>query len=401
MDSKENQAMERRQKIVLGLRRGFALLAAFLMGSVLTFGGVCMGKRLITSVPKEMLQKLSEVESLIDQYYLFDVDAQAAANKVAAGYAGALDTYSVYRDPAEYAAFQDKNEGELCGIGVTVVQYHPDALTVLYLSDDSPAAGILQAGDEITAVEGESVEALGYSAAVEKVRGTEGSYVSLTVRRDGQEQTVSVQHKDIVNTGIYHTSFGKVGYVRISTFNNATPDAFTAAVTELMENGVTSLLLDVRSNGGGLLNSVTTMLDFLLPAGDLVSKTDKSGKTTVLYTSDEDCIDLPMAVLVNQSTASAAELFACDLQEYGVAKVVGTTTYGKGVMQTTYALSDGSSLTLTTDYYNPSSGQNYNGVGVQPDVVRELTDEERENYRHFDPEHDPQLAAALELLTAS
>jgi carboxyl-terminal processing protease len=140
------------------------------------------------------------------------------------------------------------------------------------------------------------------------------------------------------------------------------------------------------------------MLDFLLPEGDLVSKTDRDGNTTVLYTSDESCVDLPMAVLVNGSTASAAELFACDLQEYGVAKVVGTTTYGKGVMQTTYSLSDGSSMTLTTDYYNPSSGVNYNGVGVIPDIVRELTEEEQSNFVHFDPEHDPQLAAALDYL---
>ena len=108
-----------------------------------------------------------------------------------------------------------------------------------------------------------------------------------------------------------------------------------------MQQGVTGLVFDLRNNGGGLLTSVSEMLDFLLPAGDLVSRTDKDGKTVVLYTSDDDCIDLPMAVLVNESTASAAELFACDLQEYGVATVVGTTTYGKGVMQTTYSLSDG------------------------------------------------------------
>ncbi len=370
------------------------------MGSVLTFGGVCMGQRLIAPVSKEMAQKLSEMEKLIDTYYLFDVDAQSAANKVAAGYADALDIYSMYRDQAEYAAFQDKNEGEMCGIGITVAQYHPEALTVLFLSEDSPAAGILLPEDEIVAVEGEPVESLGYSAAVEKVRGVKGSFVSLTIRRDGQEQTVSVQRQDIVNTGIFQMRFGDVGYIRISAFNNATPEAFASAVTKLIGDGAGSLLFDVRSNGGGLLNSVTAMLDFLLPAGDLVSKTDREGKTTVLYTSDEDCIDLPMAVLVNESTASAAELFACDLQEYGVAKVVGTVTYGKGVMQTTFALSDGSSLTLTTDYYNPSSGRNYNGVGVQPDVVRELTDEEKENYAHFNPERDPQLAAALDLLAA-
>lgn len=381
------------------LRRGIALGTAFLLGSALTLAGVCLGQRIVgTPVSKEVLRKLSEVEELVDAHYLFDIDAEEAANSTAAGYASVLDQYSIYRDPTQYEAFQDKNEGEMCGIGVTVVQYDPDALTVLFLTDDSPAAGLLLPGDEIIAVEGETVESLGYAAAVSKVKGEEGSYVSLTVRRDEQERTVSVQRQDIVNTGIYSMCFEGVGYVRISTFNNATPDAFATAVTELIGDGVDSLLFDVRNNGGGLLNSVTAMLDFLLPSGDLVSKTDKDGRTTVLYTSDESCIDLPMAVLVNESTASAAELFACDLQEYGVATVVGTQTFGKGVMQTTYPLSDGSSLTLTTDYYNPSSGQNYNGTGVIPDVVRELTDEERADYVHFDPDHDPQLAAALDVL---
>ena len=381
------------------LRRWLSLGVSFVLGSSLTLAGVCLGQRILGApVSKEVLQKLSEVEGLIDQHYLFDVDAEEAANSTAAGYASALDQYSIYRDPTEYEAFQDKNEGEMCGIGITVAQYHPDSLTVLFLTDHSPAAGLLLPGDEIIAVEGETVESLGYADAVSKVKGEEGSYVSLTVRRDEQELAVSVQRQDIVNTGIYSMRFEGVGYVRISTFNNATPDAFTSAVTGLIGDGADSLLFDVRSNGGGLLNSVTAMLDFLLPSGDLVSKTGKDGRTTVLYTSDENCIDLPMAVLVNESTASAAELFACDLQEYGAATVVGTQTFGKGVMQTTYPLSDGSSLTLTTDYYNPSSGQNYNGTGVIPDVIRELTDEERADYVHFDSAHDPQLAAALEVL---
>ncbi len=379
------------------LSRVLPLAAAFLLGSGLTLGGV-WGYRQLRDASDPVTRKLSEVEQLVGDYYLFDVDADTAANSAAAGYADALDVYSLYRDPTEYQAFQEKNDGEMCGIGVTVVQYQADALTVLYLSDDSPALGLLQAGDEITAVDGESVESLGYTAAVSKVRGEEGTSVELSVRRGEQQLTLSVQRKAIVNTGIHSLQFGEVGYIQISAFNNATPEAFSAAVTSLIGDGATSLLFDLRSNGGGLLTSVSAMLDFLLPEGDLVSKTDRDGNTTVLYTSDESCVDLPMAVLVNGSTASAAELFACDLQEYGVAKVVGTTTYGKGVMQTTYSLSDGSSMTLTTDYYNPSSGVNYNGVGVIPDIVRELTEEEQSNFVHFDPEHDPQLAAALDYL---
>ena len=377
-----------------------ALAAAFMLGSIFTLGGQKLWSlwQGAPSVSPEMAAKIAELEELIDAHYLFDVDAEDAANAAAAGLSDALDQYSIYRTPEEYEAFQDHNNGDMCGIGITVSQYEEDALTVLYLSDGSPAEGILEAGDEIVAVEGQQVAEAGYQQAVSLVRGTAGTDVRLTVRRGDEIFDATVTRADIVDTGIHGEIYGNIGYVKVSAFNNATPEAFYNTIYDQIDAGVEGLVFDLRGNGGGLLTSVTGMLDFLLPEGDLVSRTDKEGKTTVMYTSGASCIDLPMAVLVNGSTASAAELFACDLQEYGVAVVVGTQTYGKGVMQTTYELSDGSSLTLTTDYYNPMSGQNYNGEGVTPDIVVEMTEEEQENYRLLDPERDPQLKAALEAL---
>lgn len=376
-----------------------ALAAAFILGSIFTLGGQKLWSLFQgDDISPEMAAKISELEDLIDQYYLFDVDAEEAANAAAAGYADALDVYSIYRTPEEYAAFQDHNNGDMCGIGITVSQYSDDSLTVLFLSDDSPAEGILEPGDEIVAVEGQKVADVGYQQAVTLVRGTAGTDVRLTIRRGDELMDCSVTRADIVDTGIHGEIYGNIGYIKVSAFNNATPEAFINAVRDQMDDGVEGLVFDLRNNGGGLLTSVTNMLDFLLPEGDLVSKTDKEGKTVVMYTSGASCVDLPMAVIVNGSTASAAELFTCDLQEYGAAVVVGTQTYGKGVMQTTYELSDGSSLTLTTDYYNPSSGKNYNGKGVTPDIVVELTEEDQQNYRLLDPDRDPQLKAALEAL---
>ncbi len=376
-----------------------ALAAAFILGSIFTLGGQKLWSLFQgDDISPEMAAKISELEDLIDQYYLFDVDAEEAANAAAAGYADALDVYSIYRTPEEYAAFQDHNNGDMCGIGITVSQYSDDSLTVLFLSDDSPAEGILKPGDEIVAVEGQKVADVGYQQAVTLVRGTAGTDVRLTIRRGDELMDCSVTRADIVDTGIHGEIYGNIGYIKVSAFNNATPEAFINAVRDQMDDGVEGLVFDLRNNGGGLLTSVTNMLDFLLPEGDLVSKTDKEGKTVVMYTSGASCVDLPMAVIVNGSTASAAELFTCDLQEYGAAVVVGTQTYGKGVMQTTYELSDGSSLTLTTDYYNPSSGKNYNGKGVTPDIVVELTEEDQQNYRLLDPDRDPQLKAALEAL---
>ena len=377
-----------------------ALAAAFLLGSFFTVGAGGVFLKLRENNRPISQQKLSEIQELIEGNYLFDVDEEAAANAAAAGYAGTLDQYSRYRNSEEYADFQAHNDGSLCGIGVTVAQYAEDSLYVLFLSDDSPADGIILPGDEIVAVEGERVADLGYTDTVSKIRGQEETSVSLTIRRDGEETEVSVMRADIVNDGIHALTIGNIGYVRVSAFNNATPEAFEKAVDSLQtDDSVTGLIFDLRGNGGGLLTSVAQMLDYLLPEGNLVSKTDKSGETTVLYTSDADCVSLPMIVLVNGSTASAAELFACDLQEYGAATIVGTTTFGKGVMQTTYSLSDGSALTLTTDYYNPSSGKNYNGIGVIPDIVCEMTEEEQKNFAFFDPDRDPQLRAALDALS--
>ena len=315
------------------------------------------------------------------------------------GLSDALDQYSIYRTPEEYEAFQDHNNGDMCGIGITVSQYEEDALTVLYLSDGSPAEGILEAGDEIVAVEGQQVAEAGYQQAVSLVRGTAGDRCPAD-RPAGGTKSLTLPSPGRISSTLASTA----RFTAISVMSKSPPlitpplKLFTTPSTTRSTPGVEGLVFDLRGNGGGLLTSVTGMLDFLLPEGDLVSRTDKEGKTTVMYTSGASCIDLPMAVLVNGSTASAAELFACDLQEYGVAVVVGTQTYGKGVMQTTYELSDGSSLTLTTDYYNPMSGQNYNGEGVTPDIVVEMTEEEQENYRLLDPERDPQLKAALEAL---
>jgi len=375
-------------------------LLVFLLGCLTAAAAIWAALRLTADpLDKTLHAKLNEVEALVEEHYLFDTDPAVLADGAASGYADTLDKYSLYRDQEEYADFVEKNNGSLCGIGITVTQYDSDSITVLHLLENSPATGLIKPNDRIIAVEGNPVAEIGYTAAVEMIRGEEETFVDLTILRGEEERTISVQRKDIVNSGIYAQQYGNIGYIRISAFNNATPPAFEETVNRLRLDGAEALLFDLRGNGGGLLTAVADMLDYLLPEGDLVSSTDKDGKTTVLYTSDAAYVDMPMAVLVNEKTASAAELFACDLQQYDAAIIVGAPTFGKGVMQTTYSLSDGSSLTLTTSYYNPMNGENYNGVGVIPDVERILTEEEQKNYAHFDPERDPQLAEALKVLS--
>ena len=232
-----------------------ALAAAFMLGSIFTLGGQKLWSlwQGAPSVSPEMAAKIAELEELIDTHYLFDVDAEDAANAAAAGLSDALDQYSIYRTPEEYEAFQDHNNGDMCGIGITVSQYEEDALTVLYLSDGSPAEGILEAGDEIVAVEGQQVAEAGYQQAVSLVRGTAGTDVRLTVRRGDEIFDATVTRADIVDTGIHGEIYGNIGYVKVSAFNNATPEAFYNTVYDQIDAGVEGLVFDLRGNGGGLL----------------------------------------------------------------------------------------------------------------------------------------------------
>ena len=165
-----------------------------------------------------------------------------------------------------------------------------------------------------------------------------------------------------------------------------------------MSQGATGLIFDVRNNPGGLLDSVAGVLDYLLPEGTIVSATNKKGDTRVLYESDADCIDLPMIVICNGETASAAELFSAALRDYQKAELVGTNTFGKGIMQTAYNLADGSAVSLTTDYYNPPSGINFHGVGLKPDYEVKLTADQELNLANLDENSDPQLQKAITVL---
>ena len=186
----------------------------------------------------------------------------------------------------------------------------------------------------------------------------------------------------------------------MSNFDETTVDDFKYAVSDLKSQGVKGLIFDVRNNPGGLLDSVADVLDYLLPEGDLVSETNKKGETKVLCTSDSSCIELPMVVLVDGETASAAELFAADLRDFKVAELVGQTTYGKGIMQGAFPLEDGSAIKMTIAYFNPHSGVNFNGVGLKPDYEVALTTEQKLNFDTLDETSDPQLMKAIEVLNA-
>lgn len=330
----------------------------------------------------ELYYKLAMVDYYYRNAYANKIDEDKLLYYVMNGYvAGTDDRYGEYYTADDFKSITEESQGESVGIGV-YVNYNEEynAIKILSVMQDSPAykSGI-KAGDIVLKINGESVSEMGYYVALDKVKGEENTSVTLTLLRDGEELTVTAIRKKVETVTVFYHQYEldkTVGVIRILEFNNAVPDQFKSAVKDLKSKGVTSLVFDVRSNPGGTLTSVIDVLDYLLPEGDLAYVTDASGKVLRTHKSDSSYlkgID-QMAVLINDNTASAAELFACALRDYDKAILVGTKSYGKGSMQTIYMLPDGTGLRLTTNKYNPPKTENYDGVGLTPDITVELSE---------------------------
>lgn len=348
----------------------------------------------------QVYEKISEIDQIVRNNYLNDIDEDELINAIADGYMKGLeDDYAYYMDQEEYNEYKMDNAGELIGIGVTVTLDESGYIRILEVNEGSPAeqAG-LQAGDLITKVGDADVLTVGYQEATGLIRGEEGTKVTLTIHRDQEELTVEVTRKLMDTVTVTYRMIGENGYIKISKFDSNTPRDFKAAVEDLQAQGATGLIFDVRNNPGGLLDSVAEVLDYLLPEGDIVSSTDSKGNTEVLYTSDSDFVDMPMVVICNGETASAAELFSAGLRDYQKAELVGVNTFGKGIMQTSYSLADGSAINFTTHYYNPPSGVNFHGVGLKPDYEVQLTDEQALRLGELSDEEDTQLQKAISVL---
>lgn len=350
----------------------------------------------------DSLSKYFEIKQIIDNSFVEDVDDAALADGVGLGMIYTLDDrYSTYYTAEQYTSVKNSNEGVGAGIGVTISE-HPDTgnLYIVNVSVDSPAdkAGI-RAADQITAVDGKQVTELGYSKAVSAVRGDSGTSVKLTLLRGNKELTVTATRGEYVSTSVFSHMIGTLCYIQITDFNAATVGQFETAVNDAQSSGATGLIFDLRGNGGGTLDSVEKMLDILLPEGDVVSATYKNGNKRVLFTSDKYEVDLPMTVLTDENTASASELFAAAIRDYNKGALIGENTFGKGIMQRTFELSDGSAVRMTIAYFNPPSGVNFHEVGLAPDVEVKMTDEQKERRYLLDDDTDPVIAAAVKYLS--
>lgn len=344
----------------------------------------------------EMFKKLSDVDATVRSKYVGTIDETELTDSVIEGYVKGLnDKYGCYLDADDYKSIKLSNEGKSVGIGVNVVKNTDGYIKVVSIIAGSPAetSGI-KINDVITAIGDQDVKAAGYVNSVNLLKGSEGTAAAFTVRRDSKTLSFSIVRKKYSVATVTSELIGNLGYVKITEFDSGTASEFSAQVDALVKKGAKGLVFDVRNNPGGLLESVEAMIDKLVPAGPIVRAKYKDGTMKVLYTSDSKEINLPMAVITNQNSASAAELFAAALKDYGKAKSIGTKTYGKGTMQEICNLSDGTALDLSVAYFYPPTSDNFEGKGVSPDISVELSEKKQQNFYSLD-ESDDQLQSAI------
>lgn len=348
--------------------------------------------------------KLEELESLIDKRFVGEVDHTALEDGAADGMVGATgDRWSYYIPADEYAVYQEQMENAYVGVGITIsVDEETGGFLVMEVTENGPAqeAGV-QAGDLLICVNDEDIRGLDTTGVRNRVRGEEGTKVSMGFLRSGEELRLDVERRRVETPVVtFQMLDGNIGYVAIANFDTRCADETISAVKTLMEDGAEKLLFDVRNNPGGYADELVDALDYLLPEGELFRTVTYNGIESV-DRSGPSCVELPMAVLVNEDSYSAAEFFAAALQEYEAAIVVGEQTVGKGYFQNTFRFSDGSAVSLSVGkYFTPKGVSLAEKGGITPDVSCPVDDDTywAIYYGTLPLEEDPQVQAAIDAL---
>ena len=396
--------MKKGWKIVLAILCAFVIAAGSFIAAVQYLNTRYAAALSAREEDSPVQAKAAEVQEIIETYFIDDYDEDTLADGAASGMVDATgDEWSYYLSADEVAAYEESMANAYVGVGITITEdAEAGGMRVEEVVSGGPAeeAGI-RVGDLLLAVEGEDVLTLGIDGTRNLVRGEEGTHVNMHFSRNGTEYDVSVERRSIetpVVTG--ELLDGSIGYVKIDNFDERSAAETIAFVKDLIGQGAEALLFDVRFNPGGYADELVKVLDYLLPEGDLFRSVDYAGREEV-DTSDASCVELPMAVLVNEDSYSAAEFFAAALQEYEWATIVGSQTYGKGNFQTAFYLSDGSMVNLSIGKYYTPGGKSLSETGVTPDVVVDLDDEQYAllYYNALEQADDPQFQAAIDTLT--
>lgn len=348
---------------------------------------------------EKVFDKAEYIKKLIEEYYYYEEDIDNIEQGLYGGMVAALgDPYSVYYDEESFDAMMQDTAGTYCGIGV-VVQQHMETMAISVVNPYKDCPGYeagLRPGDIILGADDVDFTGMDINEAVAYIRGEENTTVNIHVLRGEEKMSFKVTRRMIdITTVTYELLEDNVGYIKIESFDEDTYDEFCECMEKAKNDNCVGYIFDVRDNGGGLYDIVVDMLDDILPEGKIVYTEDKYNHRETEY-SDEECINLPIAVLTNGNSASASEIFAGAIQDYGVGKIIGTQTFGKGIVQSIIPLGDGTAVKLTVSSYFTPNGRNIHGEGITPDQVVELSNEE-EAYEngYIKREYDTQLMEAV------
>ncbi|MBR0381029.1 MAG: S41 family peptidase [Eubacterium sp.] len=357
----------------------------------------------LESSREEIFEKLSIFDMYVDNYYLNDVDEEKVVDGIYDGYLKGLDDpYAEYYSEKEYKDLMEEDSGEYQGIGVLIYE-DPDTgyPTIDGVFRDSPAfkAGI-QVGDRIISVNDRETIDMDLQEVVNEIRRSDRKTADLKIYRDGNVKEFTVKKEKVqIETVEYEMKDNQVGYIAVTQFIDNTDELFEKALKDLSKQKMKGLIIDLRNNGGGLVNTCTNMLSRIVPEGDLLVYTqDKQGNRNEYKSTSKATVDVPIVILVNGNSASASEIMTGCLKDYKLATIVGSKTYGKGIVQNIFPLSDGTALKFTTAKYYTPNGKNIHEIGIEPDIKVELDDEA---YREAleDESKDTQLKKAMEILT--
>lgn len=345
------------------------------------------------------IKEFFEVKDYIDEFFYDDINDEALITSALKGLVSGLDdNYAAYMTPEEYEESIINVQGSLTGIGISVIQNDEKKVEIVGITENSPASKYdIKSGDILTAIDGINADNIEYNNVVNLVRGKEGTNVTITLDRNGKKLEYTITREKIdTQTVTYEMLENNIAYIKITGFKETTVEQYEDALNNALKNDAKGIIFDLRNNGGGLLTSCSSCLDPLLPKGIVATANYKNGKTEVICESDAEELNLPMAVLVNENTASAAELFASALRDFDKAKLVGKNTFGKGIMQNTIKLKNGGGLKITVATYKTAKSECYHKIGLAPDYEIDIPD--NTDISTANPEKDTQLKKAIEIL---
>ncbi len=350
-----------------------------------------------------LYSKLSEIDNIVRTKSISNVNNEVLMDAIADGYiSGIKDPFAKYITAAEYMLKTKKTEKNIGEIGIEVYQNDSGYMCIEEIIPDSPAEEVgLYPGDLIIEIDETEVNKENYDSCLKMLQDDPGTLMSIKIRRDVNEKVFEITRRIIEKPVVQSNIFDKYGYIKITSFDQTTPNQFNRVLDDLISSHVEGLVFDVRNTTGGDLDSVCTVLDKLLPEGPIVSAKYKQGNVELLYSSDSFEINLPMVVVTNRHSSDAAEIFAQALKDYKKAKSVGNTTAGKGLMQNYFKLTDGSMMKITVAEYVMPVSDSYNGVGVKADFEVSIPAELEDKLDVIGVQDDAQLRKALEVLIGS